>query len=364
MCYHDQDCSVLFQSVTRGFGGSFAILNFTVQERSSGYNVSANMSAAERDHYGITLTYLPFGGTAAQDIENLSRRRATKFGSARGSNCTFYNATYMAEVLFINSTQINAVNILEYHEPLNMSTKFTPDLCRPDYFQNGTVNTHICNYPTGQGQAINLLALADSFSSHLEGPILVPYHTGTPTYNRTTDLIGMTDLFTLTLQAALHLNTVAGGIANLSQRLTDLMANMTLNFMNIDGIGNTSVLASIPSTTSVFKYNWWSHILTYVIAVLITSIIAVIGLTSLISNGVESSNTFSQIMVTTRNPRLDLIARGACLGSAAVQNMSFYDVQLKYGKIKSNIEDFSQHAGFGVIADEDIDPLTKGDVVY
>jgi hypothetical protein len=58
----------------------------------------------------------------------------------------------------------------------------------------------------------------------------------------------------------------------------------------------------------------------YVITVLAMSAAAAMGLMSLVSNGVESSNTFSQILVTTRNPRLDSVACGACLGSAVVQN--------------------------------------------
>jgi hypothetical protein len=115
---------------------------------------------------------------------------------------------------------------------------------------------------------------------------------------------------------SLSLNTV-GGVVNLSQGLMDLMANLTLNFMNIDGIGNTSILANVPSTISVYEYHRPSLLLTYVIAILVMSAAAVMGLTSLMSNGVESSNTFSQIMVTTRNPRLDSVAYGACLGSAA-----------------------------------------------
>jgi hypothetical protein len=142
------------------------------------------------------------------------------------------------------------------------------------------------------------------------------------------------------------------------------MANITLNFMNVNGVGNTSVLANIPSSTSVYQYNRKPLLLTYGIAVLLISATAVMGLMSLFSNGVESSNTFSQMLVTTRNPRLDIIARGACLGSTSLQNTSLRDVRLRFGKIESENGASMSHATFGVVAEEEVGLLQKGDTVY
>jgi hypothetical protein len=71
-------------------------------------------------------------------------------------------------------------------------------------------------------------------------------------------------------------------------------------------------------------------------------------------NGVESWNTFSQIMVTTRNPRLDSMAGGACLGSAAVHDASLYDIRLRFGKIGSSMGAFRQHTGCGVVTEEEV----------
>jgi hypothetical protein len=148
-------------------GSAWAIMNFTAQQR-SGFNVLANMSVAERDHYGITLTYLPFD-------KNHSKPQGMPTGSARGSNCTFYNATYMAHVSFVNDTQVNDIHILEYHNPLNTSYKFH------NYVPSATLSSDIMDYAPGVQQNFNVLAMADSFTAHLLGSISVPVKTGIPT---------------------------------------------------------------------------------------------------------------------------------------------------------------------------------------
>lgn len=330
------------------------VLNFTIQIRNISDVVSPDTPAALRDHYGITLAFLPFNNT---DFENPD-------SPPIGSQCTFYNATYAARVSFFNGTQANDVHVLEYHDPLNSSyllnSVIVPDDDTSDYLSND-------HFLSGVGAHVNLLAMADSISKHLVGEMRWGSVPGVFLYDGNADLILKTDLFNMIsnpikLTTSLNLN-FAGGITNLSQSLTDLASNVTLNFMNLN-LGNTVVPARIPSRTSVYRYNRKSLIATYFVATAVMVVAAIAGLTCLVSNGVPSSNSFSQIMVTTRNEKLDYIASGACLGSDAVHTGNLGDVRLRFGLISSSGQSHERHAAFGVENEESIDAIRKGDVLY
>jgi hypothetical protein len=152
-----QDPPVAYLSCYDHNCATTGILNFTVQEPLLDVNVSAAMSAAERDRYGITLAYIPFSN-------NNGDFSSSDAGSARGSVCTFYNATYLAQVSYANSMQVNAVSVSEYHDPLNTTYKW--DYILYDGNSSNPVGKSIDDsFAPGVGPNINLLTIAHRISS-------------------------------------------------------------------------------------------------------------------------------------------------------------------------------------------------------
>jgi hypothetical protein len=65
---------------------------------------------------------------------------------------------------------------------------------------------------------------------------------------------------------------------------------------------------------NVYKYHASSLWIGYAIVVAVALIFLIVGGLSIYANGVSSDTYFSRIMVTTRNPTLDRLSVGACLG--------------------------------------------------
>jgi hypothetical protein len=84
----------------------------------------------------------------------------------------------------------------------------------------------------------------------------------------------------------------------------------------------------------------------------------VLGFMALVKNGVSSSNTFSQVLATTRNPTLDARATGTCLGTDSLSDKTFTDIRLRFGEV-SMANGLLKHAAFGVVDEENIGTLEK-----
>lgn len=102
--------------------------------------------------------------------------------------------------------------------------------------------------------------------------------------------------------------TLARGIEDLANNLTISMlssANLTTN--------TTTQITSL-NTQNAHKYDKKNLFISYGSVIVITVAVVFIGLVSLIKNGVYHDGSFSAIMAMTRNPGLDAISQGACLG--------------------------------------------------
>ncbi|KAF8194851.1 hypothetical protein K438DRAFT_809539 [Mycena galopus ATCC 62051] len=101
---------------------------------------------------------------------------------------------------------------------------------------------------------------------------------------------------------------VSSGIANVSRALQDLVANATVGFIHLN-IGFDTVTASVPSSDTVYVLKRSTLAITYLLSFSILILISAAGMFALISNGEPSSNDFSELLLATRNPRLDAVAR-------------------------------------------------------
>jgi hypothetical protein len=132
---------------------------------------------------------------------------------------------------------------------------------------------------------------------------------------------------------------------------------------------NIGIKSSVPCTryrrVSKFKYypaGLWAP---YTISIALSLVFLIIGFHAMVDNGVSSDTVFSRIMTTTRNPTLDRLSVGACLGSDP------FPKELEKTKLRFGVLDEEQggetvwvggtrveHCGFGT--EDQVGPITKG----
>jgi hypothetical protein len=107
-------------------------------------------------------------------------------------------------------------------------------------------------------------------------------------------------------------------IPNLQDQLQSLYEDLLFTLLSdthlVIGM-NTSVPCTKSRQVNLFEYHARALWLGYAIVILVALIFVGIGFAAMLENGVVSGTSFSRILVTTRNPALDQLSVGACLGS-------------------------------------------------
>ncbi|KAF2873299.1 hypothetical protein BDV95DRAFT_516925 [Massariosphaeria phaeospora] len=106
-------------------------------------------------------------------------------------------------------------------------------------------------------------------------------------------------------------------VANLMDRVQSLFEDMLITLLsepNMVVYERQEVECRKHRTIAVYAYVPEALWIGYAAAVAVTLVFVLIGLFSIYQNGVASDTQFSRIMVTTRNPTIDRLSVGACLG--------------------------------------------------
>jgi hypothetical protein len=111
-----------------------------------------------------------------------------------------------------------------------------------------------------------------------------------------------------------------------------LLTNLTLSTIALSPLNKTTTCFA-HTEQLVYYYNPKLLLIPYSIALLLCLIALTAGIWALWKSGVRTGEIFSQILVTTRNPFLDEIARGNSLSSAGAKELK--DQKLKFGALKS-----------------------------
>ncbi|KAL2064609.1 hypothetical protein VTL71DRAFT_3746 [Oculimacula yallundae] len=102
----------------------------------------------------------------------------------------------------------------------------------------------------------------------------------------------------------------------LSLALEDLANNITISMLSVPGMtSRISVPVKIGIMNNVYKYEQQDLLVSYAATIAVTLFCVALGVACLVSNGVYHTMSFSAVMATTRNPDLDVLAEGACLGA-------------------------------------------------
>jgi len=159
---------------------------------------------------------------------------------------------------------------------------------------------------------------------------------------------------------------------NFAQRLEELLMNITISITNLhQGSGlraspatYSSANATIVSYPSLFVYSPRTLWEIYGTALALGCICVAIGLYLLFKSGLSADMSFSQIMVTTRNPRLDRLCHGAALGQDFISK-ELRRTKLKYGEAVNmdyqEDEVSNRHVCFGL--EKEVAAISK-DMIY
>jgi hypothetical protein len=134
----------------------------------------------------------------------------------------------------------------------------------------------------------------------------------------------------------------------------DPIDTATMKLLNITSqlIVQTTVPATLISFPAVYAYSRVVLWQIYATALGFTMVCVLLGSCMLYMNGVAGDLSFSQVLVTTRNPTLDKISEGAGLGGRFITDR-VQKVKVRYGKVVG-----TEGVGFG--KEGEIQPLTQG----
>ncbi|KAJ5436849.1 hypothetical protein N7445_007734 [Penicillium cf. griseofulvum] len=144
----------------------------------------------------------------------------------------------------------------------------------------------------------------------------------------------------------------------LARAIEDLSHNFTYSLLSLNA-ANASVPVTISSPQNFYSYDSRNLLAAYMTALGVTVACVIVGLFALRENGVAQSTSFSSMLMTTRNPELDNLTKGNCLGSDVVPD-AIGDVKLRFGEVEGSEQ--YKHAAFGT--EETVTPLSKGKEYY
>ncbi|RDW86627.1 uncharacterized protein DSM5745_03269 [Aspergillus mulundensis] len=144
----------------------------------------------------------------------------------------------------------------------------------------------------------------------------------------------------------------------LARAIEDLSHNFTYSLLSLNS-ANTSVNVTSSFPQNYFSYNQRNLLAAYIVSVGVTVGCVVVGFLAMHRNGISQNTSFSTVLLTTRNPELDGLAVGNCLGSDKM-GVDVGKVRLRFGEIEGAGE--YRHAAFGTKAS--VTPISKGREYY
>ena len=126
----------------------------------------------------------------------------------------------------------------------------------------------------------------------------------------------------------------------------------------MNSLANQGVLVPITITTfvNVYTYDWRNLVTSYAIAAAFSLGAVFLGVLAFRQNGVSYVSSFSAIVATTRNPDLDSLTEGQCLGAVPLSE-DIGGAKLRFGMIGPTIEKVRRVA-FGL--ENGVETLQKG----
>ncbi|KAF7349010.1 hypothetical protein MVEN_01422100 [Mycena venus] len=355
--------------------GGNGLLNFTGE----GQYPASSDSGPE---FNWTVSYVPF---AASNLE----RGATI--NAAGATCTFYNATHDVQTHFVNGMQQLSVSVKEFHNTLDISQR-SPGGGKVFNIGGDAVSGAVAGargvaFAPGFGGPLHFFAIADALTARLFGPIGRGIDGTLKTGAVLTDTSNSTEPVPITLVLDTNLfespflyndnlsfTQIFPGM-NLSSQFTSLaprdstpgstymyfslgleslVANVSLAYVQM-GTGFTTVDAVVAAPGTIYHYNRRTLGATYIAAFACLVGVNALGMFCLIQNGEPSANTFSQLLLATRNSRLDHVADALEVDSGKTSAKD--NLRLMFGEV--DVPGRGIRAAFGLVGEQKVQVLRQ-----
>ncbi|OJD36450.1 formylmethionine deformylase-like protein [Diplodia corticola] len=139
----------------------------------------------------------------------------------------------------------------------------------------------------------------------------------------------------------------------------DLSHNVSLSLMSSALFSNaTDAAVTVSLPQNYYAYNRRNLLCAYLAAVVAALACVAVGAHAYGVNGYSASQSFSSVLFTTRNPDLDALARGQCLGEQPTPG-EVKGTMLRYGVLRSGGGGVP-HVAFGLR--DTVGPLKKGEL--
>ncbi|KAL4768995.1 hypothetical protein BDW60DRAFT_210403 [Aspergillus nidulans var. acristatus] len=309
-------------------------------------------------------------GTKPEDLNN------TLFISAAGSNplwndnatqptelvCQLWNTSYVVDLHFTNGIQTLTPISIDHVAYANWSGSAASHSVQPSYsVLDPTVNAGF--------YVIHLM-----FSGLLQGELIMSKRGGlfenetasstapfTDTSLAQTGLFACADIWNTSTYNYLYDidSTTLCRNGTLAQAIEDLSHNFTYSLLSLNG-GNATVKVTDLTLRNYYFYGGTTLLAAYMSAVAVAIASVVVGFIALRRNGVSQGTSFSSVLMTTRNPELDRLVIGHCLGSEPLKE-EIGKVRLQFGEIEgADLQ--RRHAAFGT--KDSVTALSKGEDYY
>ncbi|KAI9644752.1 hypothetical protein NHQ30_006779 [Ciborinia camelliae] len=244
-------------------------------------------------------------------------------------------------ITYFNSTdssfpdEYTSIICLPYNTTYDISVNYTNGL--PKIYTNLTYNTPLLNlngtelmYPQNFPWISNSATLVrEVYDNHLNGTWIQDPNR---IYSFHDTMIENTILAGDTIDANNGQNSSLWFLnRDLLTGIPELLTNLTISTLAFSPITTTTPCSS-RTEMLVYYYNPNLLLIPYSIALILSLISFAAGVYVLKKTGIRTGEIFSQILVTTRNPFLDEIAKGHSLSSADADEMKNY--KLRLGKLK------------------------------
>lgn len=269
-----------------------------------------------------------------------------KFG--QNYSCHWWNASYAVDFIFSNGEQTTNLRGLNYVTPMSIKSGAIEPEYAPGEIQYWTLFSSLMN--------ILVAEVGWSVSGDMWGANSALLQSGIPACrdvaNASSSESGwFSRLFSDWMCRA---GSVPGAIEDLSRNATlSLLSSALLS-------AEARVNVTVSTAATFYAYNWRNLVTAYALAVAAAVLSVGVGMQALLANGYSAEASFSSILLRTRNPDLDELARGHCLGARPMPDEVGRTV-LRFGVLKSQPcdEKGSGHAAFGL--GDDVRTLRKGE---
>jgi hypothetical protein len=118
----------------------------------------------------------------------------------------------------------------------------------------------------------------------------------------------------------------------LASAIEDLSRNFTYSLLSLNA-ANTTVPVTVSFPRNFYRYDRRNLLIAYAAGVGATLGCVLVGFMALGRNGVAQNTAFSSVLLTTRNPELDSLAVGHCLGRDKLEE-EVGKVRLRFGEVR------------------------------